>query len=97
MLQGSTQNKIVAPPCWVPPCVQTRLPSELAAELEGIASEYEADLMYAQQVGPLLILFYVSSLDPVNRHCLAPFCNAHCPQTSSLRLCRNVAFGQYLH
>ncbi|CAL8465869.1 g5405 [Coccomyxa elongata] len=29
--------------------VQTRLPGELALELEGIATEYEADLMYYQQ------------------------------------------------
>jgi hypothetical protein len=27
-------------------CAQTRLPGELAAELEGIAGEYEADLVY---------------------------------------------------
>lgn len=30
-------------------CAQTRLPGELALELEGIATEYEADLMYFQQ------------------------------------------------
>lgn len=29
--------------------LQTRLPGELALELEGIATEYEADLMYYQQ------------------------------------------------
>lgn len=29
--------------------MQTRLPGELALELEGIATEYEADLMYYQQ------------------------------------------------
>ena len=29
--------------------MQTRLPGELAAELEGIAGEYEADLVYYQQ------------------------------------------------
>ena len=29
--------------------MQTRLPGKLALELEGIATEYEADLMYYQQ------------------------------------------------
>jgi hypothetical protein len=32
------------------PVLQNRLPGDLAMELEGIAAEYEADLMYNQQV-----------------------------------------------
>ncbi len=34
--------------------LQTRLPGELASELESIATEYEADLMYYQQVCALI-------------------------------------------
>ena len=35
----------------MPVAPQNRLPGELALELEGIATEFEADLMYYQQEG----------------------------------------------